>query len=78
MPLKILDHCSELAGAKAQRSKKPQGFFNIFSQIHELTFRDLPFVGLSSPICKMNMVPPPHKGIGRFNYILKFFASVKE
>lgn len=76
-PLKILDHCSELAGAEARWSKEPQGFLNVFSRIQELTFRDLSSVGLSSPICKMNMMLPPHRGIGRFNYILKFFTSVR-
>lgn len=74
-PLKILDHCSELVGAETQRSQEPQVFLNVFSWIRDLTFRDSSSVGLNSPICKMNMMPHPHKGIGRFNYILKFFAS---
>ena len=62
---------------KYRGAEEPRSFLNAFLQIPELTFRDLSSVGLSSPICKMNMMPPPHKGIGRFNYILKSSASVK-
>lgn len=70
----LYDHF-ECVGTETQRTRKNPGFSSL---IHELTLRDVSSVGLSSPICKMNMMPPPHKRIGKFNYILKFFASVKE